>query len=111
MLLVLLHLGTLVGIVRSLVPNEEVASLRALFEATNGPHWTYGSDVNYAGSKWNFTLPDKDIDPCADDWYGIQCNHDAITCASTNCTITRMEIINYNAQGLSIFITLCHRYA
>jgi Leucine-rich repeat (LRR) protein len=53
------------------IPKQELNALQALFNATDGVHWSWPpADRNQTGVPWVFA---PDANPCVDNWYGIKC--------------------------------------
>lgn len=82
--IVLLLVGTICGVLKAQVSEEEMQGMEALYIATQGYDWFYTGD----GNRWNF---DNDSDPCLDDWEGVTC--------ANNTSIIAIDLTQHNLQG------------
>jgi len=85
----------------SSVSNEQVASLRDIYDSAGGESWQW-RQADGSRPIWNFTGPLDSIDPCNDNgevWQGLECSHPPMFCASTPCDVTVLTLGGYGLNG------------
>ena len=76
------------------VSSNEISALQSLYDSTNGESWDWSAAT--AGAHWDFS---GDPNPCLDGWQGITCNSECSNIASSTCTISELDLPNYNLDG------------
>lgn len=79
------------------IPNSELMALEGLYNATNGPLWSWNSEYNpiQGGIAWNFSQANPN--PCTQSWQGIDC----ATCkaSSPSCHVHGLALEAHNLTG------------
>ena len=84
------------------IPSAERQALQDLYESTDGAHWNYGSSSSSAGTHWSFD--DPEVNPCAEQWYGVHCMNNCIT----GLSLAGINMIGTIPESLSQLTMLVH---
>lgn len=76
------------------IPQSELLGLQALYNATDGEHWSWNLPSNpiHGGFPWNFSQPSPN--PCSQNWQGVDC-----TCTASICHVQGISLERHNLAG------------
>lgn len=72
------------------ISESQLSALQALYNSTNGAHWSWRNTS--FGAIWDFTSTAPS--PCGQNWQGVGC-----TCTSSYCVVDSLNLTLYNLSG------------
>ncbi len=85
---------------KSKLSTTEFNSLYDFYNATNGPYWIW-HNVSINSVPWNFSIPD--VNPCWDNWQGLQCSCDATTCSVSKIFLDHHHLTGHLPDSMENF--------
>lgn len=80
-----------------LLVQEEYDALKAIYDSTNGPQWTWSNASH--GVPWDFS-DYSSSNPCSEEgWQGLECGNTTDSCGTDGCHLLSMNLTGYNLSG------------